>query len=226
MLRHSNQQLHGLLDWRLGLSYLSMLNSTAALVGLDGDFTLPWLSDWEEQVEHAIDGLTRRTPTVAPEQFGNLRGFRLRPGGVPVVVTHPLWDPVQPAGELKRALDAAGSRAVAIDSFTLARRPWLARERVRAVEDGPIIYTPVRAHRRQGSLVERFLSSDLPDPTVDYQIPGAPFGPVPLAWPTARQPTCFVETEDPERDAWLTAEGWAIFGPADENELVESLANQ
>jgi DEAD/DEAH box helicase domain-containing protein len=39
---------HGLLDWRLGLSFLEVLNFADFTCGFDGTFDTPSLQDWRE----------------------------------------------------------------------------------------------------------------------------------------------------------------------------------
>lgn len=225
LLRHSNQPVHGLLDWRLGLAFVGVLGSSTFACGLDMDFGSPALRDWHQGVGEAISALERRIPQVEPCRFGPLDGFRIGEDGRPVVVIHPLWDPLEPQGVLEDALAEAGPEAVTIDSFTLARRPWFTRDRIRSLPAGPLAYTPAASPGGHSSLLDRLRTAGLPEPVVAYVPNGAVFAPLAFAWPTATpQPTCFVDTVNVARDAWLVERNWAIFGPGEEDALIRHLS--
>lgn len=98
--RYGNRSYHGLLDWRLGLSFLRCLIDPAHMAGLDGHFgSLLELEDWPEMAlrnAHGIRALASRSrevvvsdqlsiPVVLERQDdGTKRGF---------AVIHPFWDP-------------------------------------------------------------------------------------------------------------------------------------
>lgn len=50
---YENQYFHGLLDWRLALTYLRAFVQPSWLCGLDGDFSWGPLRDWPEYAERA-----------------------------------------------------------------------------------------------------------------------------------------------------------------------------
>ena len=112
---------HGVLDWRLGISLLKVLNSKAYNAGLDGDFSTPELMGWLELATNLRDSFCRNF-TSAPKMFGSLPGF-VTSGGQNVVIIHPLWDRTQPTGWLAEAFAACGPEPPwALDTFNLLRR--------------------------------------------------------------------------------------------------------
>jgi Lhr-like helicase len=54
LLRYRNQPYHGLLDWRLGLSFLHVLVDGKHRCGLDGNFASPALRSWPDLVEKDV----------------------------------------------------------------------------------------------------------------------------------------------------------------------------
>ncbi len=131
--RYNNRNFHGLLDWRLGLSYLRSIMDPAHECGLDGQWSSHFeLRDWPTSAHF----LVAQTSTFIP---GNrVSSLRSRPD-IPVfslddkghrwgAVVHPLWN----RAELKAAL-GVDERYVPIDSFELARRPLQVIQRVREV---------------------------------------------------------------------------------------------
>lgn len=129
--RYNNRNFHGLLDWRLGLSYLRAMVDPCYECGIDGDYGHFELSDWSAM---AID-LARQTRTFIP---GNtVSSIKERPD-IPIfslneqnsrwgVVVHPLWN-------RERLFEMLGldQTHVPVDSFELSRRPLYALERARA----------------------------------------------------------------------------------------------
>jgi hypothetical protein len=128
LLRHSNQGHHGLLDWRLGLSFVSALCDENYEAGLDGDMTSAPLIDWSALAGRSLERLRARIGSTEIGEVGGLAAFRLSPTADWAVVVHPLWDQEYPKGLLKEAVDALGYRPLMVDSFTLDRRPWKVRE--------------------------------------------------------------------------------------------------
>lgn len=87
--RYSNQGFHGLLDWRLGLSVLALLENPGHLAGADGVFLMPDVEDWPTMAG-----------VLADDAAGLLGGRRIDIGRIPLVlvkektwavVLHPLW---------------------------------------------------------------------------------------------------------------------------------------
>jgi len=122
-----NMRYHGLLDWRLGLSYLKIINDVGYRCGLDGNFSAPEITEW---------------PLISKEfaiSFGKSFNYEINYRDViPIVsnknidayIIHPLWNFAKPSGILKEILENNGGerKKVFIDTFNLIRRPsWCRR---------------------------------------------------------------------------------------------------
>jgi hypothetical protein len=139
---YENQNVHGLLDWRLALCYLRAFVQPEWHCGLDGDYSWSPLSDWPDQAEQVarlnlhlwgggVDDLVRC------ETRPDLVAFRLSTSTAIskpwVIVRHPLWRWGLEQGvlaefkaELKqRSPDQA---VVCWDTFNLSRRPGRSRQ--------------------------------------------------------------------------------------------------
>jgi hypothetical protein len=129
--RYGNRSYHGLLDWRLGLSFLRCLLDHGHLAGLDGHFSsTPELQDWPEmalRTAHGIQSLAPRTrEVVVSDQLsipvvletghdGTRRGF---------AIIHPFWDPNAALDGVFMRLEKAfhGVSLSYIDTFEGERR--------------------------------------------------------------------------------------------------------
>jgi hypothetical protein len=134
LLRYRNQPYHGLLDWRLGLSYLHSLADGEYRCGLDGDFDSPALRSWAALVEKDTLRLHRQFGRMQSRRLGSLWGVKFDGSAKWAVIAHPLWDPTNPTGLLLDAVSALdGDPFVIVDSFNVARRPATIRK---AILDG------------------------------------------------------------------------------------------
>ena len=118
---YRNMNYHGLLDWRLALAYLQILDDSQYSCGLDGQFTTPELDGW-------LDSATKESENFAaqfsyqPRTWGCLPGFET--GIMKVIIVHPLWDTRNRRGILAEAFaDAGGTSVQYVDTFNLMRRP-------------------------------------------------------------------------------------------------------
>lgn len=145
LLRYGNQHYHGLLDWRLGLTYLRALLDPTFSCGLDGDFGSPGLQghreDAERLAEEMAEGFGGETMLFAG---GKVPAFRIKKssGGLTpwVLVAHPLWN-WDPNAELaagtilaqadEEAAAESGSATLCWDTFNLERRQVQVREWIR-----------------------------------------------------------------------------------------------
>lgn len=133
MQRYGNRSYHGLLDWRLGLSFARAMVDSSYAAGADGNFSAPELEDWRAMAEDALERVARGSGDLEVISGGPLPALRLRrPGGNAVIaIHHPLWriqDALQPLVEKMNAVHAEPVRL--IDSFELARRPFHAISRL------------------------------------------------------------------------------------------------
>ena len=119
---YRNMTYHGLLDWRLALSYLKALQYPSYLVGLDGDFRSPELQGWPQSAATLRNNLTGFFYDYQPQTWAGVPGFTV--GEKQILVVHPLWDTRNSAGLLADAIAAAGDDIFEyIDTFNLLRRP-------------------------------------------------------------------------------------------------------
>jgi hypothetical protein len=143
LLRYGNQQFHGLLDWRLGLSYLRAMLDPHFSCGLDGNFGYPGLEGWREEAVRLAEEMKQRfggdTRTFAD---GMVPAFRVNLGGGKTsrwaLVAHPLWDwdyeeELVPGTILSQAEEEAAEDGPVDcwDTFNLSRRPVWVREWIR-----------------------------------------------------------------------------------------------
>ena len=119
---YRNMTYHGLLDWRLGLAYLRILNDSGYPCGLDGQFTTPELDGWRSFADETCRSFAAQF-NYQPRTWGRLPGFEA--GNWRVIIVHPLWDTRNPRGILAGAVAVAGGPSVVqyIDTFNLHRRP-------------------------------------------------------------------------------------------------------
>lgn len=124
---YRNMAYHGLLDWRLGVSLMRILQRPEFACGLDGNFSTPELESWLESGTSLRDLFAGSFPNVAKCQFGQLPGLRV--GNKKVLVIHPLWDPVHSAGLVAEAKATCEQKEVrTLTTFDLLRRPgWAYR---------------------------------------------------------------------------------------------------
>jgi hypothetical protein len=130
--RYGNQSYHGLLDWRLGLSFLETLQSADFACGLDGCFDSPSLSDWPNlALRYATELVTRYRTNGETRSLGPLTAFRFnRSEDHWAIVVHPLWDIENPTGILQNAIDQLGVFPEFTNTFELSRRQVSERERL------------------------------------------------------------------------------------------------
>ena len=139
--RYNNRGYHGLLDWRLGVSFLRTLIEPTFLCGLDGKWVdYPELSDWPRLAAEAAEEVRRLDPdrrTVVRAGPLNL-SVLLRPHGgrtEAFILVHPFWRLDREAlssGPLAETMAAINAQAVYfVDTFDVVRRPVKAIEYAR-----------------------------------------------------------------------------------------------
>ncbi len=122
---YKNMTYHGLLDWRLAVSYLKALYDRNYSAGLDGNFTGPELDGGLEFARQLRDSFISYFNYKSVEWEGIpgiIAGHRR------FIVVHPLWDTFRVSGILARAVAAAGGSVRFIDTFNLLRRPGWCHE--------------------------------------------------------------------------------------------------
>jgi len=124
---YRNMTYHGLLDWRLAISYLKVLHDSSYVSGLDGNFSSTELSSWlglAEKTRNQFIGYFGYKPV----QYGLLPGFIASKRKY--LVVHPLWDISVPTGVFAEAIaEAGGTLDGYVNTFNLLRRPgWCRKE--------------------------------------------------------------------------------------------------
>ena len=149
LLRYGNQHYHGLLDWRLGLTYLRALVDPTFTCGLDGNFVVPGLDrhleDAERLAREMKDGFEGEAKVFAD---GLVPAFKLKRGRglwTPwVLVAHPLWkwdantlpaDTILAQADEEAAADSGGP-TLCWDTFNLERRQVQVREWIKEQATG------------------------------------------------------------------------------------------
>ena len=123
---YKNMTYHGLLDWRLAVSYLKVLANPDYKAGLDGDFSAPELGGWVATAANLRDSFTKYFGYQNAEWAG-IPGFIA--GNKKFIIVHPLWDKRRATGKLAEAIVEAGGEADGyIDTFNLLRRPGWCHE--------------------------------------------------------------------------------------------------
>lgn len=130
LLRYRNQPYHGLLDWRLGLSFLHALADQNFRCGLDGVFSGVALRLWPELVRRDVWRVRRQFPTTEVRDLGVLKALKFSGATRWALIAHPLWDPTNLDGVLRDAAEQLGEPWVVVDSFNLARRPVTIRRAI------------------------------------------------------------------------------------------------
>ena len=122
---YRNMSYHGLLDWRLGLAYLRIINEPQYLCGLDGQFTTPELDGWLDFAATEANKFASKF-NYQSRAWGHLPGFEA--GTRKILIVHPLWDTWNPQGILAESIALAGADQVQfLDTFNLLRRPGWCR---------------------------------------------------------------------------------------------------
>jgi len=122
---YRNMAYHGLLDWRLGVSYLKILLDENYKAGLDGNFKSPELTGWIESARKLRNNFASCFGYQTIE-WNQLPGFIV--DTKKFLVVHPLWDTHNPTGILAKAIADAGGKIDGYqDTFNLLRRPGKCR---------------------------------------------------------------------------------------------------
>lgn len=130
-----NMSYHGLLDWRLAISYVRILLDNGYRAGLDRDFSYPELANWGKTATVLRDSFIKN---FGYEQhlWDTLPGFKA--GSRVFIVVNPLWDTHNPYGILADSvadvMSKTGIEPEFIDTFNLLRRPGWCRQELAKVE--------------------------------------------------------------------------------------------
>ena len=127
LMVYRNMTYHGLLDWRLAISYLKSVFSSDYRAGLDNNFSVPEMHGWIEMATQVRDSFIRYFG-YTPVTFGRLPGFVA--GSRNFLIVYPLWDTRSPSGLFAEAVADSGNNIHRyINTFNLLRRPgWCRRD--------------------------------------------------------------------------------------------------
>lgn len=124
--RFGNRDYHGLLDWRLGLSFMRCLIEPKHIAGLDGDFeSSRELNDWPRQAMESAKAIQRINPNTRQIiQVGSLHLPAVIDETETILVVHPFWDVSKEASIVKEALLELKNNNTMyfIDTFEASRR--------------------------------------------------------------------------------------------------------
>lgn len=121
--QYRNMNYHGLLDWRLGISLLRVLDSHHFQCGLDNNFPYPDLDGWLKTATALRDSFCASFNSCNQKKFGDLPGLEI--DSKQVIIVHPLWNINNPTGILATANSYASDPQTIqyLDTFNLLRRP-------------------------------------------------------------------------------------------------------
>jgi DEAD/DEAH box helicase domain-containing protein len=120
--QYRNMNYHGLLDWRLGLSFLRILWDSSFKCGLDGNLGVVDLEGWMQHATQLRGSFCQTFQNCKPLNFAQLPGFEV--GGRKVIIVHPLWDVLRSSGLVASAAAtvSAGTNLQFVNTFNLQRR--------------------------------------------------------------------------------------------------------
>jgi len=87
---YNNMNFHGLLDWRLGISYLRLLQNSAYNAGLNNNWNSLELSNWKSYANEMAKILKHYFTNGVCHVINDF-SF-IENNGKKIVITHPLWD--------------------------------------------------------------------------------------------------------------------------------------
>lgn len=129
--RYGNRSFHGILDWRLGLSFMRCLIDPNNVVGLDGNFSAREIVDWPELAQRAAEDICRMSPTSrtvenrGPLNLPTVTDMTGAGGPETFVLVHPFWSIGDDMDDkLKSIVDHFSSSISVrfIDTFEASRR--------------------------------------------------------------------------------------------------------
>jgi hypothetical protein len=142
ILRYGNQPYHGILDWQLGMDFLSILQNPRNPLGTDGNDNWGfWSTTYKPSMKRLAENLVKRmgVGNAVSLADGMAWGFTMaaRQAHHNIVIVHPFWrDTGAGNAVVSRAVSEVRSGASGLcgngcfiaDAFNLARRPMRVRE--------------------------------------------------------------------------------------------------
>lgn len=140
-----NMNYHSLLDWRLGLSMLRIMNDSTFVCGTDGNFNFVELQNWFAFAKQLRDSFYSsfysNSQTAEKEEIQGLPIIKF--GGKNkrnvIMIVHPFWNMrnfteanwlAEIYNEIKEHTESNGGKISIIDTFNLHRRPGWCYEKL------------------------------------------------------------------------------------------------
>jgi len=139
-----NMNYHSLLDWRLGLSILRVMNDSTFVCGADGNFNFIELQNWLDFAKQLRDSFFfsfySNSNTAVRTEVNGLPIIKMgnRQRNV-VMIIHPFWNMrnfteanwlAEIYNEIKEHTESNGGKISIIDTFNLHRRPGWCYEKL------------------------------------------------------------------------------------------------
>lgn len=139
-----NMNYHSLLDWRLGLSMLRVMNDSTFVCGADGNFNFIELQNWLDFAKQLRDSFFfsfySSSNTAVRTEVNGLPIIKMgnRQRNV-VMIIHPFWNMrnfteanwlAEIYNEIKEQTESNGGKISIIDTFNLHRRPGWCYEKL------------------------------------------------------------------------------------------------
>ncbi|MBW9267605.1 MAG: DEAD/DEAH box helicase [Candidatus Thiodiazotropha sp. (ex. Lucinisca nassula)] len=131
LCRFGNQPWHGLLDWRLGLTTLSLFMSPDFKAGIDGNFNVSGLEDWPDLAFRYAKNVSE-VFQCRQEHIADLQLVEIKPD-VWMAVIHPFWDWSYLLEERTELIEFknSGNQVYPATTFDLSRRLASTVERIK-----------------------------------------------------------------------------------------------
>lgn len=135
-----NMNYHSLLDWRLGLSMLRVMNDSTFVCGADGNFNFVELRDW---LAFATELRNAFAQSFGFANIAEIKGLPIIKFGRNqrnvIMIVHPFWNLrnfseanwlAEIYNEIKEHTESNGGKISIIDTFNLHRRPGWCYEKL------------------------------------------------------------------------------------------------
>jgi hypothetical protein len=137
---YRNMNYHSLLDWRLGISMLRVMNDSNFVCGTDGNFNFVELQDWLVFATELRNSFAQSFGFANTAEINSLPIIKFgRNQKHIIMIVHPFWDlrNIREANwlaEIKAEIDEyvtqSGGSISIVDTFNLHRRPGWCYERL------------------------------------------------------------------------------------------------
>lgn len=135
-----NMNYHSLLDWRLGLSMLRVMNDSTFVCGADGNFNFIELLNWLDFAKELRNGFAQSFGFTNTDEINGLPVIKFgRNQRNIIMIVHPFWNLrnfseanwlTEIYNEINEHTDSKGGKISIIDTFNLHRRPGWCYERL------------------------------------------------------------------------------------------------